>query len=323
MLSLVSLVSVLLPVYNGEKYVREAIESVISQDYPNFEFIIVDNASTDSTPEIIAEYDSDRRLRVFRNDQNVSRLENFVKAFSLASENSLWLKFIGDDDRLLPGCLKEMVKAGELKDNIGLVTSQYYDGEQLVTGVFARGEEVVSGPAFLRCLLLEPQSRSTLFSPASLLVAHKAYKKCGPFRTDLLHADHELFYRILNRYDLAYVHKPLTVSGYHSGSGQAGSTATGVTFSEAYIIRYKRLPEYDNVRLRISEVERIKFNLVTDSLGFMLAKVAAGDFMTAVNHLSKIPIKTIYHLLPATFYFLRLAARKLIKGEEIKLLKGD
>ena len=315
------LVSVLLPVYNGEAYVREAIESVLAQDYPHYEFVIVDNASNDSTPAIIESYCDDKRVRVIRNEATVPRLENFVKAFKSAAAESRWLKFVGDDDRLLAGCLTEMVRVAEAGDNVGLVSSQYYDGKRLVTGALPPEQELVDGPQFLRRLLLEPQTRETLFSPASLLVAQQAYRDLGPFRTDLLHADHELFYRVLNHYNLAFVHQPLTVSGYHSCSGQAGSTAAGFTFVEAYLIRYSNLNKYNKVKLTALEVEKIKGNLVNDSVGFMLARIAKGDYKAALTHLKKIPPAAYFHIPLRLIYFVTLALKKLYHREPIQLLK--
>jgi len=318
------LVSVLLPVYNGEATLHEAIESVLEQDYDPFELVIVDNASTDGTAEIIAGFKNDWRVRVVRNDYTLPRLDNFVKAFDSASSESRWLKFTGDDDRLLPGCLWEMVQAGEAAggpEQVGLVSSHYYDSDRLVTGILTQESVVVKGSQFLRRMLLEPEARSTIFSPASLLISHPVYRELGPFRTDLLHADSELFYRILNRYDLAFVHKPLTVTGYHKESGQAGSTAMGHTFSESYLIRYDHLKQYDNVRVSAMEVEKIKLNLVKDSIGFMLARVAGGQWGLALGHLKKIPPKAWYHLPLGCGYFAGLALNKLIRGEKVRLLK--
>lgn len=318
-----SLVSVLLPVFNGEATLREAIESVLEQDYKPFELVIVDNASTDGTAKIIDGYKNDERVRVVLNDYTLPRLDNFVKAFHSASRESSWLKFIGDDDRLLPGCLGEMVQAGEEAggaEQVGLVSSHYYDSDRLVTGILPPETGSVNGPQFLRRLLLEPEARSTIFSPASLLVSHLAYHELGPFRTDLLHADSELFYRILNYYDLAFVHKPLTVTGFHGESGQAGSTAMGHTFSEAYLIRYDHLKEYDNVRVSALEVEKIKLNLVRDSVGFMLARLAGGQWGLALGHLIKIPLKAWHHLPLGLGYFAWLAIKKLIRREKIRLL---
>ena len=314
------LVSVLLPVYNGAATVREAIESVLAQDYDNYEFIIVDNASTDGTAELISAYCHSRKVKVISNEKTIPRLDNFVRAFNCATPESRWLKFIGDDDRLLPACLSEMVRVGEQSDRVGLVSSYYYDGDRLVTGALEPEQELVNGPQFLRQLLLEPEKRATLFSPASLMVSSLAYRETGPFRTDLLHADHELFYRILNRYDLAFVHKPLTVSGYHSGSGQAYSTEKGFTFAEAYLIRLDHLKLYDNVKLTACEIERVKSNLVNDSAGYMLARIAHGDFKGAYRHLLKIPLTAAYHLPLSLIYFLGLALKKIARREPIKLL---
>ncbi|MFO7951714.1 MAG: glycosyltransferase [Bacillota bacterium] len=315
------LVSVLLPVYNGEAYVREAIESVLAQDYPHFEFIIVDNASTDRTPAILAEYAAEPGVRVVRNKKIMPRLENFMKAFSQAAGESDWLKFIGDDDRLLPGCLSEMVRAGKKGKKVGLVSSRYYLGDELIKGILPSGQEFIEGPKLLRRLLLEPPARPVVYSPASLMISHQAYKELGPIRTDLLHADSELFYRILNRYNFAFVHKPLTVTGYHSESGQAGSTEKGYTFLEAYLIRYHNLEYYDNLELTVSELEKIKYNLVNDSVGFMLGRLARGDFKSAWSHLAQIPPTLLYHLPLSLAYFTGLAVKKLLRGEKIKSLK--
>lgn len=319
---MVPLVSVLLPVYNGEAYLRAAIESVLAQDYPHFELIIADNASTDSTAAIISEYRGDKRVKVIRNDKTVSRLENFNIVFASANEKSKWYKFIGDDDRLMPGCLYKMMQAGENHDNVGLVSSHYYNGEQLVRGALPEKTELISGPTILKQMLLDPLARSTVFSPTSVLIPAEVYREMGGFRTDLLHADAELFYRILNCYDLAFVHKPLTQIGYHNESGQAESTARGDTFAEAYLIRYHNLKKYNNIKLSRLEVERIKNNLANDSFGFMLARFLKGDYKAALRHLAVIPTGTLYHLPLCLLYFTGLAFKKIIRREPVHLLSG-
>ncbi len=317
---MVSLVSVLLPVYNGATYVRTAIESVLAQEYENFEFVIADNASNDGTTEIIKEYLSDNRVRVIRNQETLPRLENFKLVFEAVAEDSCWYKFIGDDDRLLPDCLAEMISAGEKYENVGLVGSYYYKGTDLIKGAVGEGAQIVSGHHILKKMLLEPEARATIFSPTSVLIAPDAYRFMGGFRTDLLHADADLFYRILNSFDLAYVHKPLTEIGYHSASGQALSTVSGDTFTEAYLIRYTNIKSYNQIKLKWFEVEKIKYNLATDSVGFMLTKFAKGDTNAAFNHMKKIPYAVIYLLLPALVYFIGLAAIKLLRREPFRLL---
>ena len=299
---------------------RTAIESVLAQECENFEFVIADNASNDGTAEIINEYLSDNRVRVIRNQVTAPRLDNFRRVFDAASPESSWYKFIGDDDRLLPGCLAEMISVGEKYENVGLVGSYYYKGTDLIKGAVEEGTQIVSGPHILKMMLLEPETRATIFSPTSVLIAPDAYRLMGGFRTDLLHADAELFYRVLNSFDLAYVHKPLTEIGYHSASGQALSTITGDTFAEAYLIRYTNIKSYNQIKLKWFEVEKIKYNLTTDSVGFMLARFAKGDTSAAFNLMKKIPYTVIYQLLPALVYFIGLAAMKLVRREPFRLL---
>ena len=80
------LVSIGLPVYNGERYLRDALPRLISQDYPNFELIVSDNASTDNTAEICKEYSAvESRIRYIRQETNLGAIRNFNKVFELSS----------------------------------------------------------------------------------------------------------------------------------------------------------------------------------------------------------------------------------------------
>jgi glycosyltransferase involved in cell wall biosynthesis len=80
------LVSIGMPVYNGEKYIRQALDSLLAQDYGHFELIISDNASTDGTAEICREYVAkDDRIRYCRNETNLGAVRNFNRVFELSS----------------------------------------------------------------------------------------------------------------------------------------------------------------------------------------------------------------------------------------------
>jgi len=65
-------ISVIMSVYNGEKYLREAIESILNQTFTDFEFLIVNDGSTDGSSEIIQSY-QDERIRVINNEQNIGK----------------------------------------------------------------------------------------------------------------------------------------------------------------------------------------------------------------------------------------------------------
>jgi len=93
------LVSIGMPVYNGEQFIRESLDSLLAQDYDNFELIISDNASTDRTQEICKEYlAKDSRIQYYCNLTNLGAVKNFNRVFELshgkyfmwASDHDLW-----------------------------------------------------------------------------------------------------------------------------------------------------------------------------------------------------------------------------------------
>ena len=76
------LVSIVIPVYNRELYIEDAIRSAISQTYQNIEIIIVDNCSTDSTWDILNEWEKkDNRIKIFQNDSNIGPVLNWNECF--------------------------------------------------------------------------------------------------------------------------------------------------------------------------------------------------------------------------------------------------
>jgi glycosyltransferase involved in cell wall biosynthesis len=94
-------VSIGLPVYNGERYVAGAIESVLHQTWTDWELIVCDNASTDATEEIARRYAStDPRIRYVRNDENVGAAENFNRVFELG--RGTFFQWLAHDDELQP-----------------------------------------------------------------------------------------------------------------------------------------------------------------------------------------------------------------------------
>ncbi len=102
------LVSVLMTAYNREKYIAEAIESVINSTYQNWELIIVDDVSRDSTVEIARSYEvKDRRIKVYVNEKNLGDYPNRNKAASYAKGK--YLKYVDADDMIYPYGLAQLV----------------------------------------------------------------------------------------------------------------------------------------------------------------------------------------------------------------------
>jgi glycosyltransferase involved in cell wall biosynthesis len=100
--------SICIPVYNGEKFVRETIQSVLDQDFRDFEVLIVDNASTDKTSDIISSFE-DQRIRVIRNTINVPAWENW--SIAIGAAQGLWTKLLCADDLLHSSALSKSAQA--------------------------------------------------------------------------------------------------------------------------------------------------------------------------------------------------------------------
>ncbi len=104
------LVSIGLPVYNGERYLRAALDSLIGQDYPNLELILSDNASTDATAAICREYATrDPRIRYYRLHHNIGAVTNFKRVAQLA--RGTYFKWAAFDDLRSPTYLSACVAA--------------------------------------------------------------------------------------------------------------------------------------------------------------------------------------------------------------------
>ena len=102
-------VSIGLPVYNAEKYLREAMASILAQTFTDFELVISDNASTDATAPICQEFaKSDPRIRYFRNDRNLGAAPNFNRVFELSAGR--YFKWAACDDVLAPEFLSRCVE---------------------------------------------------------------------------------------------------------------------------------------------------------------------------------------------------------------------
>ncbi len=101
-------ISVVMSCYNRESYVRDAIESILNQTYTDFEFIIIDDCSTDKTPEIIQEYaDKDNRIIFIRNQENMDYNYNLRKGFKIAKGE--YIARMDDDDISLPERFEKQV----------------------------------------------------------------------------------------------------------------------------------------------------------------------------------------------------------------------
>lgn len=203
------LVSVVTPVYNGEKFLAECIESVLAQTWKNWEYVILDNCCTDSTPEIIRRFaEKDSRIRIVSNQACLPIIENWNRSMTLLSPESRYCKVIHADDILFPECIERMVGAAEQHDNIALVGSYRLHGNRVTCNGLTSDETVLDGKELCRRTL---RAELNVFgSPSSLLIRSDAVRKYQPFYDEtFFHADKAVCFNILTNSDFAFVHQVL------------------------------------------------------------------------------------------------------------------
>jgi glycosyltransferase involved in cell wall biosynthesis len=211
-------VSVVTPVYNGEAYLAECIESVLAQTYEDWEYVIVDNCSTDGSSEIAERYaKEDPRIRVHHSEEFRGPIQNWNHALRQISPGSKYCKVVHADDVLFPECLERMVALADEHPSVGVVGAYRLAGDRVDLDVLPYSTSVVSGHAICRHSLLG--GRYVFGSPTSLLIRSSLIREREAFYNEAhLHADTEACYEVLQHSDFGFVHQVLTYTRKHNAS---------------------------------------------------------------------------------------------------------
>jgi glycosyltransferase involved in cell wall biosynthesis len=207
-------VSVLTPVYNGEPYLRECIESVLAQTYEHWDYTIINNCSTDRTLETAREYAArDSRIHVVCNDAFVRVIANHNIAFRQISPESKYCKVVAADDMLLPECLEKMVRLAEGFPNVAIVGA-YGLYSRAEMGVYCRGvpysTNVLPGRQLGRSYLLG-QGPAVFGPPTFVLFRSNLVRSRKAFYNEShLQADSEACLELMEHHDFGFVHQVLT-----------------------------------------------------------------------------------------------------------------
>jgi glycosyltransferase involved in cell wall biosynthesis len=209
------LVTVLTPVHNGEPYLQACLDSVLAQTYERWEHVVVDNASTDGTPAILARHAArDPRVRVVRNDRLVPVIENHNIALRHVAPASRWCKFVSADDMLFPDCLAQMVALGEAHPSVGLVSAYQMHGTRVGRGGLPAAMTVAPGAEVCRHSLLG--CLRVFGNPTSHMLRADLVRGRDPFYDESnLHADEAACYEVLRTADVGFVHRILTYARVH------------------------------------------------------------------------------------------------------------
>lgn len=203
-------VSVVTPFYNSARYLRECIESVLSQSLTDLEYVLLDNCSTDGSGAVAAEYAArDARIRLVTGPRHLGQIDNFNRALGHVSPRSTYIKILGADDWLYPECLERMVQLADSSKSIGLVGSYSLAGRAVWSTGLPHDQTVFPGRDLCRRQLLE--ERFFFGSLSSVLYRASVVRAVEPFLDpQALHADTERAYQTLRDHDFGFVHQILS-----------------------------------------------------------------------------------------------------------------
>lgn len=203
------LFSVLIANYNNGKYLMDAIESVRSQTYSNWEIILVDDASTDNSADLYVDLEKDERIRIYRNDKNMGC--GYTKRRCAELANGELCGFLDPDDALTLDALEVMVQAHVEHPDASLINSTYFIADVLLNVMQQSTNE---------CQI--PNDSSFLEYGHGICVfavyKNEYYKQTDGISENILRAvDHDLYFKLEEVGRVFYIDRPLYF--YRQGTG--------------------------------------------------------------------------------------------------------
>ncbi|MBA2846972.1 glycosyltransferase involved in cell wall biosynthesis [Methanococcus maripaludis] len=191
-------VSVIMPNYNNEKYLPEAIESIVKQTYKNFEFIVIDDCSTDSSWDIIQNYaKKDNRIKAFRNEKNLKIVKTRNKGFKLMSSNSKYIAIFDSDDISMPERLEKQFNFLEKNLDYGLIGGHTY--------IINESSEIIASRKYetnFKKIIKNIIKKSPVAQP-SVMIRKSALLNVGYYNEKYdVCEDYDLWFKIANNYKI-------------------------------------------------------------------------------------------------------------------------
>lgn len=217
-------VSICLPVRNGEAFLQQALDSVLGQNFQDFELLIADDCSTDSSPEIIKQYVSqDERITWWRNDTCLGLFANYNKCMEQAS--GIYIKPFAQDDLWAPELLTKQVNLLNEYDDVALVSTsrtlideygeEILPEQETVVGILGAQLTYPSSPVIRVCL---DHALNNLIGEPCAVMFRKSLQDIG-FRTVFKHAgDLEYWLRILKHGNFGMLNEPQRFSVNTAGA---------------------------------------------------------------------------------------------------------
>ena len=259
-------VSVCVPTYNGAPYLRECLASIQAQTLGDFEVVIADDASTDATCAIAAEFvERDPRFRLHRNPAQLGLVGNWMRC--IQASRGTWIKLLFQDDLLKENCLARLVESCErsnrpfgfcereiLFDGLVADTTQrmFRDHQSFIEDQY-RNKESVDAATFAR-MCAEKSGANLIGEPTVTLFHQSVFRAYGGFNPALIQiCDQEFWARVGSNTGVVHVAEKLAAFRVHGGSATARNQSSREYHKsklDPLILRYVLLrhPQCQNIR---------------------------------------------------------------------------
>jgi glycosyltransferase involved in cell wall biosynthesis len=270
------LVSIVTPMYNNAQYLAECIESVLSQSYRNWDYVIVNNCSTDGSAQIAREYAARHpRIRIHDNREFLPVVANHNFALRQISKASKYCKMVFSDDWIFPRCLEEMVAVAEAHPSAGIVGAYGLQGQELAVkwAALPYPSALVSGRELVRHYFLRGEHDFVFGTSHSLLFRSDLVRAHDPFfNEENLHADTEVCVKLLRNCDFSFVHQVLTFRRERTGSMTEYATRMNTSVGS----RLYEVVTYGHEFLTPQEYARCRQRLLAEYYNYLAVNVLQG-----------------------------------------------
>jgi len=244
-------VSVVTPFYNTGQYLEECIRSVLSQTYHNYEYLLVNNCSTDRSLDIANTYaKKDSRIKVYTNIQFMTQMGNYNNALRLISKESKYCKIVEADNFVFSNCIQEMVDVAEKHPSVGVVGALRIKGSTIGCKGLPYPSQKVKGTDVLRIYLM--QRKNLLGNPTCNMISSQLIRERHDFYDEnSMLEDLEVFFQILGNVDFGYVHQVL------SFTRNQDSITSSIEIYNPYLLHaYILMAKYGKIYLTDNEYKK-------------------------------------------------------------------
>jgi glycosyltransferase involved in cell wall biosynthesis len=326
-LSDLPLVAVVTPVYNGTPYIKATLACVQAQTYPNIIHVVLDNASTDDTPAMIADAARDGRVPILtrRNAAVLPQVQNWNAAMALTPPEARYVKFLCADDLIRADAIERLVAVAESKPNVHFVAAMDVFDDWVKPSYFGAGDAVYDGRECARRLL---SGEIPWFPFPHLFFRATPERLARAFNPATVPAqDADLTMRILLEGDMGFVDAPLFYTRKHQNAvtSQIGGDGMFITPGLA------RLKRYGGQVLSAQELAKIHHATIRMVLRHILAwrlsgqSKAAAESLQALREFGMSPDATDYLAAVASWplHKLRKALRMAGQQPAVRMTETD